>query len=129
MHPLIIESTKYTPFVSLNDETHHLEIKGESYPENTAEFYSPIFAWLKEYFGQPHSQETTLEMEIIYFNSSSSKVLMDIFDLLDEKTQDGQRIKVNWVYDQENESALEYGEEFQEDLEHLPFHLVVKSPT
>jgi hypothetical protein len=66
-------------------------------------------------------------MEIIYFNSSSSKALMNFFDLLDEAVAAGRKIAVNWIYDAGNESALEYGEEFKEDLESLEFNLVEKN--
>ena len=121
-----VEATKFTPFVSLDAEKNLVEIKGESYPENTAEFFSPIVSWLQTYFGDPDSQMLQVNMEIIYFNSSSSKVLMDIFDLFEENAREGKKVVVDWIYDQENESALEYGEEFQEDLKDVTFNLVVK---
>lgn len=42
-------------------------------------------------------------MEITYFNSSSSKLFFDMFDLLDENNND--ELVINWIYDEENESA------------------------
>jgi hypothetical protein len=64
-------------------------------------------------------------MEIIYFNSSSSKLFFDLFDLLEEN-MDKSKIAVNWIYDKENESALETGEEFIEDFEDLQINLQEK---
>ncbi len=127
MDNLLIEATKYTPIISFNCETNILEIKGETYPENTAEFYSPVFEWLEEYLNQLQDQEVTVNLEIIYFNSSSSKVLMDLFDRFEESVIEGKKITINWIYDKEDESALEYGEEFQEDLEELKLNLVEKA--
>ena len=127
MENLIIEATKYTPEISFNAETNILEIKGETYPENTAEFYSPVFDWLEQYLNQLQDQAVTVNMEIIYFNSSSSKVLMDLFDRLEDAVGEGKKIEINWIYDKEDESALEYGEEFQEDLEVLTLNLVEKA--
>ncbi len=128
MQILEIPATKYTPFVRLDPETKKIEIRGESYPENTIEFYSPLLAWLQEFFSLPATETPlVIEIEIIYFNSSSSKVLMNLFDELEERVQQGFAVQVFWIYDPENESALEYGEEFQEDLEHLDFCLTEKS--
>ncbi len=126
MDNLIIESTKYTPEIRFDTEKHLLEISGETYPENTAEFYAPVFKWLETYLAQLGDETVTVNLEINYFNSSSSKVLMDMFDKFEAATRDGKKINLNWIYDQENESALEYGEEFQEDLEVLELNLVEK---
>ena len=126
MDNLLIEATKYTPLISFNADTNILEIKGETYPENTAEFYSPVFDWLESYLEEVNDQEVIVNMEIIYFNSSSSKVLMDLFDRFEEAVNEGKKITINWIYDKEDESALEYGEEFQEDLEVLKLNLVEK---
>ncbi len=127
MDNLLIEATKYTPEISFNAETNVLEINGETYPENTAEFYSPVFEWLEAYLNQLQDQKVTVNMEIIYFNSSSSKVLMDLFDRFEESVKEGKEIEINWIYHKEDESALEYGEEFQEDLEILKLNLVEKA--
>jgi hypothetical protein len=127
MDNLYIPATKYTPEVSFNATTHILAIKGETYPENTAEFYSPVFDWLEEFLKQLDDQAVTVNVEIIYFNSSSSKVLMDLFDRLEDAVKEGKPITLNWIYDKEDESALEYGEEFQEDLEVLKLNLIEKT--
>jgi hypothetical protein len=127
MENLIIEATKQTPKISFDADNHILEFQGESYPENMAEFANPIFSWLEKYFEQLGSQPVTVNIELTYFNSSSSKMLLDLFDKLEEEVDDnGKNITVNWIYDADNDSAEEYGEEFQEDLESLTFNLVQK---
>lgn len=124
MNNLTIEATKYTPEISLNAQTGIVKMEGKSYPENTFEFYEPIMSWMKEYFEAPQTK-TTIELEIIYFNSSSSKLFFDFFDLIEENN-DKSDIEIRWIYDEENESALEAGEDFQEDFESLNFNLVSK---
>jgi len=126
MDNLIIEATKYTPKIVFDAGTHLLEIKGETYPENTAEFYAPVFKWLEEYIAKLQNEAVTVNLEINYFNSSSSKVLMDMFDKFEASVKEGKNITLNWIYDKENESSFEYGEEFQEDLEVLQLNLVEK---
>jgi len=124
MKNLQIPKTKTTPEIFFNCSANELSIKGESFPENTSEYYAPVFDWLEKYLENITDQEVVVNVELIYFNSSSSKVLMDLFDMLEESVQNGKQISVNWRYDEDNEMAAEYGEDFMEDLEHLPFHLV-----
>jgi hypothetical protein len=126
MENLHIEATKYTPEIDLNAEKNMLHFSGKSYPENTFDFYQPIIAWISAYFQEETKRETVVEMDIIYFNSSSSKLFFDLFDILEEARQNGQKITVHWLYDAENENALEAGEDFKEDFESLDFELIEK---
>jgi len=126
MKTLTIEASKYTPEIELNAENNILSIKGKSYPENTFDFYAPVMAWLQEYFAQKDLPKATLNMDIIYFNSSSSKLFFDLFDLLEEAQEKGKEICVNWYYDEENESAEEAGEDFKEDFEGMDFNIIKK---
>lgn len=123
MQELRIDPTKSSPRVHFDPVRHVLEITGESYPENAAKFYAPVFEWLGLYLAGLGDQAVTVNLNISYFNSSSSKALMNLFDLLDEACRNGRRIEVNWRYDEDNETALECGEEFKEDVSDLPFNL------
>jgi len=124
MENLNIEETKYTPKITL-DISGTISLVGKSYPENTFEFYEPMKNWVEEYFETGAKEITTVNMEITYFNSSSSKLFFDFFDLLEENS-DEYTIKINWIYDEENESAEEAGNDFIEDFEDLDIQLVAK---
>lgn len=130
MDNLKIQGTKYIPEIHFDGTHHVLSIRGKSYPENTAEFYTPVFSWLEQYLDNlDNHQEVWVHIDLSYFNSSSSKILMDFFDILDDAVKEGnKRITLNWYYDEEDETILEYGEEFKEDMEALPFNLVAKKP-
>lgn len=123
MEAFVREQTKSTPWIHLDPEKHHLEIKGESYPENSANFYSPMLEWLESYLQQLKDETVRVEVELIYFNSSSSKVFMNFFDMLEDAAERGVNVAVNWWYHPDNDTALECGEEFQEDLEYVSFQL------
>ncbi len=125
MENLKIEETKYTPSINLDAQKGLFELVGKSYPENTFEFYKPMMDWVEEYFESNAQEKTVVNLEIIYFNSSSSKLFFDFFDLIEEASEDNS-IEINWIYDEENESALEAGEDFKEDFEELTFNLVQK---
>jgi hypothetical protein len=124
MNLLKLEATQYTPEITL-DPAGTITMIGKSYPENTFEFYTPVMSWLEDYFEGVAAEKTVVNMEIIYFNSSSSKLFFDFFDLLDEAREEN-TIEINWIYDSENESAMEAGEDFVEDFEDLNIKLVTK---
>ena len=124
MKNLSLEATKYTPAINL-DTKGTISLIGKSYPENTFEFYTPMMEWLESYFEEAPAEKTVVNMEIIYFNSSSSKLFFDFFDLLEENSEKN-TIEINWIYDKENESAEEAGEDFIEDFEDLNIKLVTK---
>lgn len=124
MKNLKLEVTKYTPEINL-DVNGTISLVGKSYPENTFEFYAPVMEWMEKYFETSPADTTVVTMEIIYFNSSSSKLFFDFFDLLEENVEEN-KIEINWIYDGENESAKEAGEDFIEDFEKLNIKLVTK---
>lgn len=126
MENLILEETKYTPLINLDAQKGIFELVGKSYPENTFEFYKPMMDWVEEYFKDNEQEKTVVNLEIIYFNSSSSKLFFDFFDLLEESHNNGKYIEINWIFDEENEAAEEAGEDFKEDFEDLNFNLVQK---
>lgn len=123
----VVEATRSTPYINLDIESGTAMLKGSSYPENASQFYQPFFDGMEQAIqemgtGTPAS--FSLELEIIYLNSSSSKVFMMLFDMLDEAAAKGLQTSITWRYHPENESAHECGEEFKEDLQHVPFTML-----
>lgn len=118
---LHIEATNNTPLIDFDPKNSVLEIKGDSYPENSFSFYTPVLEWIEEFL-QSRPQHLTCNFELIYFNSSTSKVLYDLLDMLND-AKDEIDVHVYWYYNKMNYSALEAGEEFQEDYEELDFQL------
>jgi hypothetical protein len=126
MDNLIIEKTISTPYINFNYNMRKLIISGESFPENAIKFYEQVINWIKEYLGKTDKEETEVDFEIIYFNSSTSKIFMMIFNLLDEEVEKGKNISINWIASEDNETAIECGEEFKEDLDFVEFNIVKK---
>ncbi|MCA1917182.1 DUF1987 domain-containing protein [Methanospirillum hungatei] len=118
---LHIPATKSTPEIFYSEESDMLSIIGESYPENTFAFFEPVFEWLNK--NLPHMKKLHLHVNISYMNSSSTKCMLDILDLLAKSYQAGSDISVSWYYDRENDRALDIAEEFEEDAE-VPFQII-----
>ncbi|MGF1453169.1 MAG: DUF1987 domain-containing protein [Opitutales bacterium] len=122
MQTLDIAATRTTPGVIYDPAANRLSLTGQSYPENSFEFYGPIKDWLEELLeGQPAS--LLVEFRLDYFNTSSSKCLLDILERLEAHHQQFGNIAIRWYYDSEDEDMEESGQDFGEDLE-LPFELV-----
>lgn len=125
MNNLVIEKTYSTPYVYFNAENGKLVLSGESFPENASRFYTPVIQWIGDYIKEPSAKKIEVDFEITYFNSSTSKVFLNIFRTLEQAVEYGRDIRVNWRCNAENESSIECGEEFKEDLESLPFQIVI----
>ncbi|AFM26201.1 DUF1987 domain-containing protein [Desulfomonile tiedjei] len=124
MNHLILDATKSTPSVHFDAATGVLELKGKSYPENAARYYEPILQWVNECLNECEDKGIVLNLEMIYLNSSSSKAFLNLFDMLDRFAKKGRKVVINWRYLEDNDTALECGEEFMEDLEAVTFNLV-----
>ena len=81
---------------------------------------------LKNHLAQCSDSTITLDFELIYFNSSTAKVLMELFDLMEETAESGNKAVVNWIHEEDDDHMEELGEEFGEDLEKATFHLKAK---
>ncbi|MBR4677621.1 MAG: DUF1987 domain-containing protein [Bacteroidales bacterium] len=121
MEPFIKEPTIDTPRVVLDAESGVFEISQMSLPEDAVDFYAPIINWLMEYSENPQ-KETVFNMKLEYFNTASSKQLIQILLLLGNlkgKTD----IKVNWYYKEIDEDMQALGEEYSQII-NLPFNLI-----
>ena len=122
MDKLVRKAGPSTPEVVLDPSGMSGSLRGSSYPENVHHFYEPVLAWIDTFFESKPSR-FTLDVELSYFNSSSSKVLFDLFDFLDQKASEGCKVSIFWSCDPENEASFEYGEELAEDLEYIDFSI------
>ena len=123
MENLLIDATEYTPKIILDATQKIIDIRGDSFPENTYDFYKPVMQWVGSYF-QNNEGPTNVTMEINYFNSSSSQLFFDLFDLFDEAAQNGHNLTVDWRYNEKNESAMEAGEDFADEFESFTINLI-----
>lgn len=118
MNNLFIPRTSKTPDIFFDADQGLLEIKGRSIPENSVAFYAPVMQWLNDYEKSP-SQETQLVIRLEYFNTSSSKCLIDIFRKLENLHRKENPVTVVWYYEVVDEDMKESGEDFR-DLVSMP---------
>ena len=121
MDPIKIEGTPKTPTVNFNAESGVLEVKGRSIPENAVEFYKPLVDWIGNY-GDNSKSDTVVNIQLEYFNTSSSKCILDVFKKL-ESVNGKTTITINWHYEEDDEDMLEAGEDYQAII-NIPFKMI-----
>lgn len=122
MERLEIEPTKMLPKIVLDKEKGIFSFSGTSRPENPTQFFIPVFKWLNEYLKDPNPQ-TKFDFNIEYFNSSTSKILLDLLEVLSEAASKGNNVQVYWYYKAGDREMQEAGEELLE-LAEVPYNLV-----
>lgn len=122
MDNLYISASPTTPEVSFQFDQNRLSMRGESYPENASVFYQPIIEATMAYLQKCSDKMIEVNISLGYFNSSSTKYLFNFFDALNKAAADNNHITLNWYYDDEDETILEFGEDLKEDFRSLDYH-------
>ena len=122
METLYLPATKISPEITLNPDTGLQSLKGRSTHENPVVFYEPIIQWLHEYSKQPAPQ-TTLHIYVDYFNTASSKCLLDILKKAQDISQTGNSLSVKWEYETGDDAMHEAGQDYSEILK-FPFQFI-----
>ena len=122
MEPIIIEGTPKTPTIKFDSAQGVFEIKGRSIPENSVEFYKPLVEWLDSYKETP-LPKTVVNIRLEYFNTSSSKCILDVFKKLETIHKAKNEVEVNWYYEEDDEDMLEAGEDY-ESIIRVPFKMI-----
>jgi hypothetical protein len=110
------------PLLDFNGETGCFIISGVSNPENAAEFYEPIIAWMDE-FAKSSTPTITLEIKLDYFSTSSSKWILQIMKRFEALKTRGIDVKVKWFFHEDDEDLREAGSQYSE-LVAIPFELI-----
>lgn len=122
MELINIEGTPKTPTVSMDPNSGVVEIKGRSIPENSIEFYKPLVDWLDEYAKSPASK-TVVNIRLEYFNTASSKCILDVFKKLEVLKKNSADVIINWYYEEDDEDMLEAGEDYESIIK-VPFKMI-----
>ncbi len=115
MDKLVVNATDDTPGVILNKDANQFEFSGKSLPEDVNAFYGPVLKWIEAYGTAPNAT-TEFTFKLTYFNTASSKILLDVLMKL-EDIKDASAIKIKWMYPSDDEDMLEAGKEYAELVE------------
>jgi hypothetical protein len=119
MQNLIIVKSLNTPSIEFLTNG-ILRISGRSVPENPVEFFKDVFTWLNEYQNSD-LKKTEFHIDLEYYNSSSSIVLLHILRKLKHCLRLGFDVQVHWHNSFNDEEMIESGR-YYEKIVKIPFH-------
>jgi hypothetical protein len=122
MEVIKIKGTDDTPTIILDKNSGIFEISGRSLPEDVTTFYEPVLNWLDDY-QEEANDNTTFAFKLVYFNTASSKLILDILMKLEEMHEDGKIVLIKWFFPEDDEDMEEAGEEYA-DIVDVPFEQV-----
>jgi len=128
MRKLVIDRTDTTPMVILDPETKVYKISGESRPSDVREFYDQVILWLDDFTmylinSKDIENPVIFSFNLVYFNSSSAKLILDICKSLASLRLKGFNVTVNWHYEEEDLDMLEVGKEMSRIVK-CPFEYI-----
>lgn len=122
MNKIYIEGSQDTPSIILDKDAKKFQITGKSFPADVSAFYRPVINWLDEYSEAP-LEKTIFVLKMDYFNTASSKVILDILYKLEDLASEGNSVEIKWYYPDDDEDMKETGEEYDEIVD-VPFELI-----
>jgi len=108
-----------TPTINFNLKTGELLMEGKSFPPDVTTFFKEAIAWLDEYLKSP-AKLTVMKLKLDYFNTASSKIVMDVLYKMEELYKNNNDVLVEWYYPDDDEDMKETGEEYKELIK-VPF--------
>ena len=104
----------FIPSVDFDVEKGTCELGGESFLEDTTEFYKPIIIWLEDY-AQNIKKPLAFNVRLTYFNTSTSRCILDILNVIKDYEDDGGQVVINWYYDETDVDMEEDIEDYMID--------------
>ncbi|HEY4786158.1 MAG TPA: DUF1987 domain-containing protein [Bacteroidales bacterium] len=113
LHININPELVYYPIIDFNYQSGICEISGESYMEETYKFYEPVINWLENYIRE--KRPVVLNIKLTYFNTSSSRFILEILYILKKYKNEGGSAEVNWYYKNDDPDILTEINDFIEE--------------
>ena len=115
MDSITLEATPYMPGYEFCPDG-KLKLEGRSIPENASVLYDPLIAFIDALC----VEQVVFDINLEYFNTASSKKIMELLRHLDRNTNI-KEIRVNWHYEEDDESSLETAEIYEDSLTRVDF--------
>lgn len=85
------------PMINCDFQKGTVTFEGDSFMEAADEYYEPAIKWIKRYLNEKDT--LTLIIKLNYFNSSSFKILFDLFLFMKNSRDDaGKNIEIEWHF-------------------------------
>ena len=117
------KGTHSTPSVLIDEKKNYMKLEGMCFHENIIAFFKDIMHWLDEYITTDFGT-FTFDCKMRYFNSSSSKILHDMFEIMDENAVGDKKVIVNWHIDKDDSMLAELCEDIEDEYKNLTISVI-----
>jgi hypothetical protein len=118
MKNIDLDATHTTPSIKFG-ENGKLIIKGRSIPSDVSVFYKPLIEWA----GELQLNALTVDIDLEYVNSASSKKLLTFMKALDSNNSI-RELTVNWHYEKDDEDSFVNGQVFEKLIPKARFNFI-----
>jgi hypothetical protein len=115
--------TRDTPEMIINKKSGDLILRGNSYPADSVAFYSSILEWYKLQIEANRYPSIQLDFYFDYINTSSTKLIIQLFDLFENQVNAGNKCLVRWHFFPDDANIRDIGEDLR-NFVNIPFELV-----
>ncbi len=117
-----LKQSSKSPAVLLNQEKGEMFLGGRSIPDNALELFGPMLDWASKYIEEPQKM-TKITFDFEYYNTASSKSILEFLLIMNELQKKHCEIKVFWHYKEDDDDMMEEGEVYS-DIVNIPFEFV-----
>lgn len=110
MENIFVEGSDYLPSIDFSIDG-VLKLEGKAIPEDAVSLFNPLICFVD----QLKTEEVKFDINLYYFNTASSKMILDLLRHLDANTNIN-NIQVNWHFEEGDEDSVETAEIFEESL-------------
>lgn len=123
-----IFGTGSIPYYKSDFKNGIITIKGISIDDDVKDFFTSVLNDLKVNLSEC-KKNIKLEIDLVYFNTRTSRYLMDIFNLCrDITTLNGYSVSVDWYYEEDDLDMQETGIDYQ-NITKIPFKTISREPS
>jgi hypothetical protein len=124
MSDIQIPGTRQTPAVDFRFSAHRLSLTGEAYPENASAFFDPLLAAINAYVANGDSAPISMQLNLLYLNSASTKMVFKLVGPLDQAASQGRAVRLDFAVHEDDEVLRELGEDMHADYPWVDFNFV-----
>lgn len=122
-----IFGTGSIPYYKSDFESGIITIKGISINDDVKDFYICVLNDLKVNLSDC-KKDIKIEIDLVFFNTKSSRYLMDIFNFCKDTTiLNGYNITVDWYYEEDDYDMQETGIDYQ-NITKISFNTISRKP-
>lgn len=108
-----IDESERTPKIFFDKHQGLIKITGRAMPDNAKLFFVPLLEWIERYVQSPQ-ERTCAHFDLEYFNSSASKLIMQMIATLKKVKNKGKELNIEWHYMEDDDDMLDTGKTFEE---------------